>query len=137
MKETLFSFFILAFSMFIIDGLWLGGMYERFYAPAIQHLLGDSVKIIPVLILYLLYTFALNIFVVIPALNNHQDSLQLFLTGMLFGLTAYGAYDLTNQATLKNWPWSFTLIDMAWGSFLTGLISLIAVSVTRYFYPLK
>ena len=55
----------------------------------------------------------------------------LFLRGALLGLAAYGAYDLTNQATLKNWPLSITIVDMLWGTLATGLVCVIAVFVFR------
>ncbi len=120
--------------MIVIDALWLGLMLSRFYAPNIGHLLKDSMSLAPAVIFYILYAIALNVFVVIPALKNHTGYLDLFLLGLLFGLVTYGTYDLTNQVTLKNWPWKLTLVDMSWGSFLTGLVSLISTFVTRYFW---
>ncbi len=119
--------------MVLIDGLWLGLMLNRFYVPNIGQLLSDSMSILPVLIFYLLFAIALNVFVVIPALKNNTGYLDLFLLGLLFGMVTYGTYDLTNQATLKNWPWVLTVVDMTWGSFLVGVVSLISTYLTRKF----
>ena len=46
-----------------------------------------------------------------------------FWRGAVFGLTAYGTYDLTNQATLRDWPTIVTIIDLAWGSTLTAVVA--------------
>lgn len=129
----MFSFFIIMVSMIVIDGLWLGIMLNRFYAPNMGNLLTDKVSILPAVIFYILYAFALNVFVVLPALKNNTGYLDLFLLGLLFGMVTYGTYDLTNQATLKNWPWVLTIVDIAWGSFLAGAVSLISTYVVRYY----
>jgi uncharacterized membrane protein len=50
-------------------------------------------------------------------------------SGALLGLVAYGTYDLTNQATLKDWPWVVTLTDLAWGAFVTGAAAWVACTV--------
>lgn len=120
--------------MIFIDALWLGLMFKRFYVPHIGHLLSDSIAIWPAVIFYILYAIALNVFVVVPALNNNTGYLELFMLGLLFGMVTYGTYDLTNQATLKNWPWTLTVVDIAWGSCLVGAVSLISTFVTRYFW---
>jgi uncharacterized membrane protein len=43
----------------------------------------------------------------------------------LFGVFAYGTYDLTNQTTLRNWPTHLTVIDLACGSVLAALAATI------------
>lgn len=128
------SFFIILISMALIDGIWLGLVLKRFYVPNIGHLLNDSIAIGPAVIFYLLYGIALNVFVVLPALRNHTGYLHLWLLGLLFGMVTYGTYDLTNQAALKNWPWIVTIVDIAWGSFLVGAVSVISTFATRYFW---
>lgn len=132
---NLFSFFIIMISMIFLDGLWLGIMFPRFYAHNIGHLLTESMAILPAVIFYILFAIALNIFVVTPALKNNTGYFDLLWLGLLFGMVTYGTYDLTNQATLKNWPWTVTLVDIAWGGCLTAAVSLISTFLTRYFNP--
>lgn len=132
-KMTFFSFFIIIISMILIDGLWLGFMLKRLYVPNIGHLLSDTMAIWPAVIFYILYGIALNVFVVLPALKNNTGYLELLQLGLLFGMVTYGTYDLTNLATLKNWPWMLTIVDIAWGSCLAGAVSLIATFATRNF----
>lgn len=134
MKVAFFSFFIIMISMILIDGVWLFLMHKRLYAPNIGHLLSDSMYIWPAVIFYILFGIALNVFVVLPALKNNTGYLELLLLGLLFGMVSYGTYDLTNQATLKNWPWIVTIVDIVWGSCLAAGVSLISTFVTRYFW---
>jgi len=134
MKVAFFSFFIIIISIIFIDGLWLALMLKRFYVRNIGHLLNDLIAIWPAVIFYVLYGIALNVFVVLPALKNNTGYLELLPLGLLFGMVTYGTYDLTNQVTLKNWPWIVTVIDIAWGSCLAGAASLISTFVTRYFW---
>ncbi|HEV8052046.1 MAG TPA: DUF2177 family protein [Parachlamydiaceae bacterium] len=128
------SFFVILISMALIDAVWLGTMFTRLYEPHIGHLLRNSFEIAPAVIFYLLFSFALNVFVVLPAIRNNTEMLDLLLMGLLFGAVTYGTYDLTNQTVLKNWPWVVTIADIAWGGFLTAATSLIATYVTRYFW---
>lgn len=133
MKIALISFVSILISMLIIDGCWLALMVKRFYVPNIGHLMGDSPKFGPAVWFYLIYACAVSIFVVMPAMQSHTSLVFVFLMGSLFGLAAYGTYDLTNQATLKNWPVLLTIVDIIWGSFLTGTVSLIAVLAAKFF----
>lgn len=133
-KMAIFSFFIIVVSMILIDGLWLALMFKRFYAPNIGHLLSSSMAIWPAVIFYILYGIALNVFVVLPALKNNTGYLEILLLGFLFGMVTYGTYDLTNQATLKNWPWIVSIVDIAWGGCLAAAVSFVAAYTTRYFW---
>ena len=134
MKVAFFSFFIIMISMILVDGLWLVLMLKRLYVPNIGHLLNDSMSIWPAVIFYILYGIGLNVFVVSPALKNNTGYLELLLLGLLFGMVTYGTYDLTNQVTLKNWPWIVTVVDIAWGSCLAAVVTLISTFMTRYFW---
>jgi uncharacterized membrane protein len=60
------------------------------------------------------------LFVVAPALTANSW-VNALIMGMLLGLFAYGTYDLTNLAIIRNWPWQLSLVDMAWGGVLTGI----------------
>ena len=133
-KVAFFSFFIIMISMIVIDGLWLVFMLKRLYVPNIGHLLNDSMAIWPAVIFYILYGIALNVLVVLPALKNNTGYLELLLLGLLFGMVTYGTYDLTNQVTLKNWPWIVTIVDIAWGSCLAAMVTLTSTFITRYFW---
>lgn len=81
---------------------------------------------------YLLFIFGLLVFVVTPALKDNS-LLHAVLYGALFGLITYATYDLTNLATLKNWPLTMTLVDLVWGAVLSASVSAIAFVVIQKF----
>lgn len=105
-----------------IDAVWLTQMASRLYQPTIGHLLAPEPDLFAALVFYLLYILGMVVFTVRPA--EHDASLRAPATrGALFGLVAYATYDLTNQATLQNWPWMVTLIDLVWGTVLTATVT--------------
>lgn len=127
------SFFSVLISLVLLDIAWIGMMFNRFFEPNIGHLFRHSMQYLPAIFFYPLYAIGVNVFVVQPGLRDQSTYLHIFLLGLLFGLVAYGTYDLTNQATLKDWPWVQTVVDIIWGSVLTAIVSVIATYVTRYF----
>ncbi len=116
----------------IVDGAWLYTMFPK-YKQWIGHLLSPTTNMLAAVSFYLLYTFGVLYFIILPAIKSGSSNLQIFLTGALFGLIAYATYDLTNHATLRDWPVLMTLVDMFWGAILTGTSSLIVVMVYKYF----
>ncbi|MCR5878904.1 DUF2177 family protein [Phenylobacterium sp. J367] len=109
------SFLIFAVVFGIMDFLWLSNAFRAIYQPAIGSLLADKVRIAPAALFYLVYVAGVTFFVVAPAMGA-GDWRQAMLRGAALGLVAYATYDLTNQATLKTWPTSVTLIDLGWES---------------------
>lgn len=115
----------------VIDIPWILFVAKDFYVQQIGHLMSVKPLYWPAFIFYTLYAFALVYFVIIPSIDKLL--LAVFLRGCFFGLVVYSAYDLTNQATLKDWPLLMTLVDMGWGSFLSGSVSALVVFVLRCF----
>ena len=101
----------------IVDALWLGTMAERLYRPLLGDILLGKFALAPAVVFYLLYPAGLVFFAVNPALKGDGLATAL-LHGALFGFFTYATYDLTNQATLRNWSTLLTVVDIAWGSFL-------------------
>ncbi|KTT15794.1 DUF2177 family protein [Pseudacidovorax intermedius] len=112
-----------------LDAIWLGTMASRLYRPAIGHLMADGFAVAPAVLFYLLYLVGMVVFAIGPALEARKP-LQALAMGALLGLICYATYDLTNQATLKQWPWAVTLADLAWGAFVTGVSSAVATRLT-------
>ncbi len=104
----------------VIDFVWLSNAANFLYRPKLGALLLDKPVIWPVVAFYLLYNVGMSVFVIRPALAD-GGVLTAAWTGALLGLVAYGAYDFTNQATLKGWSLTVTVVDMAWGAFVTGV----------------
>ena len=106
---------------FLIDMLWLGVIARDFYRTQLGELMGD-IRWIPALIFYALFVAALIFFAVVPALERGALTNALLL-GALFGFVAYATYNLTNLATLRDWPLLMALVDMAWGAVLGALVA--------------
>ena len=121
--------YFITLSIFLaIDMSWLGLMSKRFYSKQIGFLMKTNINWIATISFYLLFTIGLVIFVLIPSIEK-KSWLNVLLLGSLFGLISYATYDLTNLATVKNWPVIVTLVDMVWGAVLGGLTSLISYLV--------
>lgn len=120
-------------SMLAIDYVWLTTMSKRFYAVHLSPILSATPNMLAAGIFYLIYTFGLFLFVIRPALLANMPLGRVALWGALFGLVAYATYDLTNQATLKDWRVIVTVVDLAWGMVLTGTVSMVAVWCARLF----
>ncbi len=130
MKTSLIAYVSSFLPLLMLDGTWLY-LAKNFYTARIGHLMG-SPQLAPILLFYPLYALGLTLFVVLPALQGQQSFIKIFVLGALFGLVAYGTYDLTNQATLRDWPALITTVDLAWGASLSGIVATVAVLVTRY-----
>jgi uncharacterized membrane protein len=104
----------------VIDIAWLTVMGPRLYRPALGDLLLPQVNLKAAFAFYLLYPAGLVIFAVSPALKSGELATAAIM-GALFGFFCYATYDLTNQATLRNWTTTVTLADIAWGTFVSGV----------------
>lgn len=106
-----------------MDAVWLGFIGGPFYTAAIGPLLAEQFRVLPAALFYLLHITGILVLVLPrarPVARERGGLWAAFLYGAMFGLCAYGTYDLTNHAVLKLWSWQLTLIDMAWGAFVTG-----------------
>ena len=111
MKLLLLSTLIASLFFLIIDVLWLSFSVKNFYKPLLGDLLNEKPVIWAAVSFYLIYVVGLSIVILQPAIN--QDSIKLaFFSGVVFGLVAYGTYNLTNMATIKNWSSYVVFVDM-------------------------
>jgi len=113
---------------FAIDLFWLGIIAKRLYQAEIGHLLKTDVNWIAAVLFYLLFIGGLVIFVLMPAVEA-GNLWKAVLLGALFGFITYATYDLTNLATLKDWPLKITIIDLSWGTFLGASTSTLSYLV--------
>ncbi len=111
-------------AFFAIDMVWLGLAARSFYQQHLGFLMAPSPNWFVAIIFYLLFVVGVLVFVVLPGLE--KDSLKItLLRAALFGLITYATYDLTNLATLKDWPALLSMVDMLWGTFLSISVSCI------------
>lgn len=107
---------------FSIDMLWLGLIAKNLYAKQIGFLMKSNINWTAAIIFYLLFIVGLVLFVIAPAVEKNSW-LHALLFGALFGFITYATYDLTNLATLKDWPLLITIVDLAWGATLGAIVS--------------
>jgi uncharacterized membrane protein len=117
-------FFIALPVFFAIDMIWLVLVAKNFYQKQIGFLMKPDINWFAAIIFYLLFILGLVTFVISPAVEK-QSWIHALLFGALFGLITYATYDLTNLATLKDWPLVVTVVDLIWGTVLAASISVI------------
>jgi len=105
--------------MVAMDMLWLSVIAKPMYQKGIGHLMAEKPIVGIAVLFYLLYALGVVIFAVSPQHNGATWTVTLAM-GALFGFFAYAAYDLTNLATLRDWPLRLSLIDIGWGTVVSA-----------------
>jgi uncharacterized membrane protein len=127
LRQFVVAFVAAAIVFLSLDAAWLSVTASRLYRPAIGHVMREDFDALPALVFYAIYLTGLVIFVVRPAASARAALAR----GALFGLVCYATYDLTNQATIVRWPWHVTLIDLAWGAFVSAASAWVSYRVDR------
>jgi len=129
-----FKLFLSSFITFLIlDFIWLGFVAKDFYARQLALYLTDNVIWSSALIFYILFNIGLLIFVIMPSIEKNSY-LTLVLYAILYGLVTFATYDLTNLATVKEWPLIVSLIDMTWGMFVAFSSASVAFFANKYIF---
>lgn len=131
MKLLISAFLGSCLAMLALDAVWLSVMSANFYRPRLAHLLAANFKVMPALAFYAIYLVGVTRFAVLPALQQGGWE-KAALDGALFGLAAYATYDLTNQATLRDWSVTVTIVDLLWGAALTSISALMGYSSASF-----
>ncbi len=113
-----------------IDFVWLSQVATRFYVDRIGHLMLEKPHLGAAAAFYAVYVVGIVIFASVPALKSGSLSTGM-LYGALFGFFCYATYDMTNYATLRDWPLLVVAVDVAWGTILTAVSAALGVSLTR------
>ena len=131
MINYIFAFLVALGSMVLLDAAWLGLIAPRFYRKHVGYIMADKPNWTATIFFYLIFILGVTFFVVYPGWQHDQATMALALTGGLFGFVTYATYDLTNQATLKNWPVIVTIVDLAWGTVLIAAVGVVAVTILK------
>lgn len=113
---------------FVIDMIWLGLVARNFYRQHLGGLMRPDVNWVAAIVFYLLFIVGLVVLVIEPAIDA-GSLLQAVWRGALFGLVTYATYDLTNLATLRDWPVLVTVVDLAWGMVLASSVAAITYGI--------
>lgn len=126
------TYFIALIVFFLIDLFWLVVVARKLYQQELGYIMTEKPNWIVAALFYLIFIAGLVFFVINPAMEKNSWVFAL-LVGMLFGFITYSTYDLTNLATLKDWPLKITIIDLIWGSSLGGLVSTVTFFIAKRF----
>lgn len=133
MQRFFLPYAVTTLAMFAVDMVWLGVIAKPIYERGLGHLLAAQPNLLAALLFYLVYPAGLMVFAVRPSLK--AGSLRAsFIAGGMFGFFAYATYDLTNLATLIDWPVGLSVLDIAWGAALSSVASAAGAWTQRRFY---
>lgn len=130
MKRYLYGYLATGGAFLVLDMIWLTFSASRLYRPVIGEIMADTVNLAPAVAFYLIYLTGVFVLAILPAAEANSWK-RLLIHAAVFGFCAYATYDLTNQATLKVWSTTITLIDLAWGTFVTTAAASVGFLVMR------
>lgn len=132
MKSFAIAYGAAVVAFLIIDGIWLGVVAKSFYATHMGDLLRKNFLPLPAVAFYLVYTAGLVFLAVRPG-QADVSLASVALYGAVVGFMAYGTYDMTNLATLRDWPWIISVVDMIWGTVLSATVATLSAMTLRHF----
>ena len=130
-SKLVLSYLMTAVVFFAIDLIWLGLIAKGMYDRLLGNLLAENVNWTAAMIFYFIFIIGIFIFAILPGVEKESMSHSL-IYGVLFGFFTYATYDLTNLATLKDWPTKIIFIDIIWGMILTGTVATAGYYITRW-----
>ncbi len=131
--KFLTQFLVVLVVFFAIDIFWLGVVARNLYAKYLGFIMAPNVNWAAALLFYVIFIIGVMVFVLQPALEK-QSLMHAFIMGAFFGFVTYATYDLTNLATLKDWPITITIIDLIWGTVLSSSVSAISYLIISRFF---
>lgn len=131
MKIFLYSWVLLLVMIVFMDLVWFGMTIDSFYKPNLSHIVSSNFKYHVAVVFYILYSFGIAYLIIIPNFHLNSSVWQIMSAGFVMGFVTYSAYNLTNQATIENWPIVVTVIDTFWGTTLTATVSSITYKLIK------
>lgn len=130
-NKQFFKLYGIALVVFLaIDMVWLLVISKDLYAKELGYLMTPNVNLLAALVFYLIFIVGLVVFVIQPAISSKSIK-DLVIKAVLFGLVTYATYDLTNLATIKNWPILITIIDLIWGMTVSTLVAVATFKISE------
>ena len=133
MKTILTSLIFTSLIFLIIDVIWLSYSVKSFYKPQLGALLTEKPVLWAAILFYFIYVLGLSVLILQPAIDRNSI-FHAFWTGIVFGIVAYGTYNFTNMATIKNWSPYVVFVDVIWGGLLTGFSCSMGIYISKKFF---
>ncbi len=134
MRTTVIAYLSAAVVFLVLDGIWLSIMAGALYRPALGPIMLDKPVLWAAVLFYVIYLGGVVVLAVQPALGAGGWA-SAARSGAVLGFVAYATYDLTNQATLRNWSVHLTILDLIWGTFVTTTAATAATLITGWLSP--
>ncbi len=132
MMRYITAFIIAAIIFGTLDALWLNNVAVTMYRSTVGDIMAEQLRMAPALVFYVIYLFGMLWFAIRPALISGQWTSAL-LNGAFLGFVAYATFDCTSQAVFRGWTWKLSIIDIAWGTFATGVTSALTAALVLRF----
>jgi len=130
-SKLIISYFLTAVVFFALDMIWLGLIAKGLYRKYLGSFLTNQVNWTAAVLFYLLFIVGIFVFVILPSVEKNSI-VRVIGLGAFFGIVTYSTYDLTNLATLENWPLPIVIIDIAWGAVLTAAVSASGYCIVKW-----
>lgn len=132
MKSVLVAWIAAVLTFLVLDGIWLGIVARDFYMSRLGDLMRQPVAVAPAAAFYLCYAAGI-VFLAVRPLQADVTLTSVALHGAVVGFLAYGTYDMTNLATIRDWPAVVSFVDLVWGTCLTATVAVAAAIAVRQF----
>ena len=129
-KCFIVAVFLASIIFLIVDVIWLSFATKSFYRPLLGELISDKPVIWAAVLFYVLYMLGMAVIVIQPCIEPSGLSKSVY-TGFIFGWVAYGTYNLTNMAVIKDWSSTVVFVDMFWGASLTAISSTTGIYLAK------
>ena len=131
MKRNIILYLATLLVIVPLDFLFLGVVAKGLFTSQVGDMLG-TVRLVPAILFYLLYVVGILIFVSGSPGAVTQSTL---LYGALFGFFCYMTFELTSMSLLKHWEWTVVFVDVAWGTFVTAVVSTLGLLIANWIVP--
>lgn len=131
--KFLIAYIVTAVVFLVIDYIWLGFLMKDYFQSQLSHLMAENVNLSIAALFYLFYAAGVVFLCINPAIET-GDWTKALINGAVLGFLAYGTYDITNMATLRDWPVMMSVIDVTWGTVLTGISAAAGYFGVKYLY---
>jgi uncharacterized membrane protein len=122
MPRLLSLYLLTALVFFAVDLLWLGIVAVGFYRRQMGDLMRPDVRWDAAIAFYAIYLIGILVFAVLPGLDAGSLGRTVAL-GAFFGFVAYATFDLTALAVIRGFPGGMVVVDLIWGTVLTGTVA--------------
>jgi uncharacterized membrane protein len=123
MKLALTGYLTALVVILVLDGIWLGLIAREFYQNELGSLAAAEIRKVPAALFYIAYPAGIVALALYPVPESLTTAL---LRSAIVGLVAYGTYDLTNMATLRDWSVKLSVVDTLWGVFASSIAGIAA-----------